>query len=79
MADEMKNTEKDALGRISAAVKKTGSPEAKPSLVDLSMEFARAVRARGNPAEGLPADNEFIDNLYEGERGDFSLTDVERA
>jgi len=43
------------------------------------MEFARAVRARGNPAEGLPVDKEFIDSLYESESGDFSLTDIERA
>lgn len=45
------------------------------------MEFAEAVRARSNPAKGLPADKEFIDSLYEEEDGDgnFALTDIELA
>jgi hypothetical protein len=51
------------------------------SLAQLSMEFAEAVRARSNPAKGLPADKEFIDSLYEEEDGDgnFALTDIELA
>jgi hypothetical protein len=45
------------------------------------MEFAEAVRARSNPAMGLPADKEFIDSLYEEEDGDgnFALADIELA
>jgi hypothetical protein len=62
-----------------AAPQAPGSPEARPSLVEISMEFARAVRAKGDPSKGLPADKEFIDSLYEGESGDLSLTDIERA
>jgi len=79
MANNRKNAEKDALRRIGVPVRKPGSHKAQPTLVELSMEFARAVRARGNPAEGLPVDKEFIDSLYESESGDFSLTDIERA
>ena len=45
------------------------------------MEFARALRAKGDPSKGLPADKEFIDSLYEDEDGDgnFALTDIELA
>jgi hypothetical protein len=45
------------------------------------MEFAETVRARSNPAKGLPADKEFIESLYEDEDGDgnFALTDIESA
>ena len=69
----------DALNPRDAAPQTAGSSEAKPSLVEISMEFARAVRAKGDPSKGLPADKEFIDSLYEDESGDFSLTDIERA
>ena len=34
------------------------------SLVERGMEFARALRQRGNPAAGQPADKAFIDSLY---------------
>jgi antitoxin VapB len=38
-----------------------------PSLVEQSVAFCRALRARANPSEGLPADKAFIDGLYEAE------------
>jgi antitoxin VapB len=79
MAFHIKNPETDALARRVAALKKTGLTEAvhtalshelerekaKPSLVELSRAFASDLRAKGNPAKGLPADKEFIDSLYE--------------
>jgi antitoxin VapB len=79
MAFHIKNPETDALARKVAALKKTGLTEAvhtalrhelerekaKPSLVELGMEFARQVRARSEPHKGLPADKAFIDSLYE--------------
>jgi antitoxin VapB len=79
MAFHIKNAETDALARRVAALKKIGLTEAvhtalvhelerekaKPSLVELTMQFAREVRARGNPEKGLPADKAFIDSLYE--------------
>lgn len=37
---------------------------AEPSLVERGIAFARALRARGNPAAGAPADKAFIDSLY---------------
>ena len=73
------HTEKADLPEPRDAALPTGSPKANPSLVEISMEFARAVRAKGDPSKGLPANKEFIDSLYEGESGDFSLTDIERA
>ena len=79
MAFHIKNRETDALARKVAALKKTGLTEAvhaalshelereraKPSLVELSLAFARDLRAKGNPEKGLPADKAFIDSLYE--------------
>lgn len=79
MAFYIKNAETDALARRVAALKKTGLTEAvhtalqhelereqeKPSLVELSREFARRLRAKGDPTKSLPADKEFIDSLYE--------------
>jgi antitoxin VapB len=79
MAFHIKNAETDALARRVAALKKTGLTEAvhtalahelerenaKPSLVERTLQFAREVRARGNPEKGLPADKAFIDSLYE--------------
>jgi hypothetical protein len=75
------HTEKtdDALDPKDAAPRATGSRDTESSLVELGMEFALALRAKGNPSKGVPADKEFIDSLYEGESGDFSLTDIERA
>jgi antitoxin VapB len=38
---------------------------AAPSLVDVGVEFARALRARGDSAVAATADKAFIDSLYE--------------
>jgi antitoxin VapB len=38
--------------------------EGVPSLVERGVTFARALRARGAPELGLPADKAFIDELY---------------
>lgn len=79
MAFHIKNPETDALARKLAALKSTGLTEAvhaalahelereqgKPSLVDLGVSFCRNLRAKGNPARGLPADKAFRDSLYE--------------
>ena len=79
MAFHIKNAETDALARRVAALKGTGLTEAvhtaltnelerekaKPSLVQLGIDFCRELRAKGNPARGKPADKEFIDSLYE--------------
>ena len=79
MAFHIKNRETDALARQVAALKKTGLTEAvhaaishelereraKPSLVELSRAFVRDLRAKGDPKKGLPADQAFIDSLYE--------------
>ncbi|QRM42749.1 type II toxin-antitoxin system VapB family antitoxin [Rhizobium sp. BG4] len=37
----------------------------KPSLVEKGMEFARKLRAKGDPAARQPAGKAFIDSLYE--------------
>ena len=79
MAFHIKNPETDALARRVAAVKKIGLTEAvhtalahelereqgRPSLVDLGVQFCRDLRAKGQPAKGLPADKAFRDSLYE--------------
>jgi antitoxin VapB len=39
--------------------------EARPSLIDRGVEFCRALRARSNPAQAMPAEKDFIDSLYE--------------
>lgn len=79
MAFHIKNPDTDALARKVAALKKTGLTEAvhnalvhelereqaKPSLVDLSREFALALRASGDAAKALPAGKDFIDSMYE--------------
>jgi antitoxin VapB len=79
MAFHIKNAETDALARRVAALKKTGLTEAvhlalahelerekaKPSLVELSRDFALALRAKGDPTKALPVDKAFIDSLYE--------------
>jgi len=79
MAFHIKNPETDALARRVAAAKGVGLTEAvhealsnelkreglKPSLVEIGLEFSRALRARGKPELGKPADKEFIDSLYE--------------
>lgn len=79
MAFHIKNPETDALARRVAAVKGIGLTQAvhealshelereqqKPDLVELSIAFARALRAEGHPERGRPADKDFIDSLYE--------------
>ena len=79
MAFHIKNHATDLLARKVAALRKTGLTEAvhaallhelereqgKPSLVELGIDFARELRARGNPKKGRPADKAFRDSLYE--------------
>lgn len=79
MAFHIKNPETDALARRVAALKKTGLTEAvhialrrelereqaRPSLVEIGVAFARELRARANPAGGRPAGKAFRDSLYE--------------
>jgi antitoxin VapB len=38
---------------------------AKPSMVEIGVQFCRDLRARGNPAKGKPIDKAFRDSLYE--------------
>jgi antitoxin VapB len=79
MAFHIKNPETDALARKIAAAKKMGLTEAvhlalthelerelgKPPLVERGIKFCRDLRARGNPANGRPADKALRDSLYE--------------
>jgi antitoxin VapB len=79
MAFHIKNPKTDALARKVAAIKKIGLTEAvhtalehelarekaKPSLVEIGVQFCRDLRARGNPAKGKPFDKAFRDSLYE--------------
>ena len=46
---------------------KTGLIDTVRALVDLGVEFCRTLRARANPASGMPADKAFIDGLYGNE------------
>ncbi|MCK6451065.1 MAG: type II toxin-antitoxin system VapB family antitoxin [Alphaproteobacteria bacterium] len=39
--------------------------QGKPSLVEFGVAFCRALRTKGNPRKGKPADKAFIDSLYE--------------
>lgn len=36
-----------------------------PSLVEVGLEFARKLKAKGDPAKILPVDKDYIDSLYE--------------
>ena len=77
----VKDPEVDRLANRLAAIKKVNKTEAVrqallhelereraiPSLVDLGVDFCRALRARSNPANGMPADKAFIDGLYGNE------------
>lgn len=79
MAFHIKNPGTDALARKVARIKGTGLTEAvhsalvhelereqaKPSLVDIGIEFCRALRAKGRPKRGRPIDKDFRDSLYE--------------
>jgi antitoxin VapB len=81
MAFHIKNVETDALARKVAALKKVGLTEAvhaallhelereqgRPSTVELGLQFARDLRATGDPARGQPVDKAFRDSLYEDE------------
>lgn len=40
--------------------------EAVPTLVERGLDFARALRAKGDPAKARPIDGAYIDSLYEG-------------
>lgn len=75
----IRNAKTDALARKLAKLKGVGITEAvhgalqreldaidaKPSLVERGVALTRELRAKGNPAGGLPVDKEFIDWLYE--------------
>lgn len=79
MALFVKDPEVDKLAERLVAIRKVSKTEAVrqallheleregaiPSLVDVGVEFCRALRARANPAKVLPADKGFIDSLYE--------------
>ena len=79
MAFHIKNPETDSLARKVAALRNTGLTEAvhtallhelereqgTPPLVELGIDFARELRARGNLAKSQPIDKAFIDSLYE--------------
>jgi antitoxin VapB len=79
MAFHIKNRETEALARKVAALKGVGLTEAvhdalrkelereeqQPDLIERSIAFAKALRARGRPDLGKPADKDFIDSLYE--------------
>jgi antitoxin VapB len=79
MALHIKNPKTDALAREVAAIKKIGLTEAvhmalehelarekaKPSLVEIGVQFCRDLRARANPAKGKRSDRVFCDSLYD--------------
>lgn len=79
MAFHIKDSETDALARELARIKKVGLAEAVHEalrheleremrgldLVERGLAFATALRAKGRPDLGKPADKGFIDSLYE--------------
>ncbi len=66
MASRIKNPDTDALaGRAAATGNELAPEDAKLSLVELGMKFAREFRASSDPERGQPADKAFIDSLYE--------------
>jgi antitoxin VapB len=66
MTSRTKNPDAEALAGSTAAIGNEPAPEdAKPSLVELGMNFAREFRASSDPERGQPADKAFIDSLYE--------------
>lgn len=81
MAFHIKNRETEALARKVAALRGVGLTEAvhealrkelereqqQPDLVERTIAFANALRARGRPDRGKPADKDFIDSLYEND------------
>jgi len=78
MPFHIRNTDTDALARRLAAARGVGLTEAvhaalenelarvnaEPSAVELGIDFARKLRARGDPQLRKPADRDFIDSLY---------------
>lgn len=79
MGFSIRNRETEALARKVAAVRGVGLTEAvhaalehelarmeaRPTIAEISREFARRFREEANPAAGKPADKAFIDSLYE--------------
>jgi antitoxin VapB len=77
----VKDPEVDRLAKWLMTIKKVNKTEAVrqallhelereraiPSLVELGVGFCRALRARADPANGIPADKAFIDGLYGNE------------
>jgi len=75
----VKDPEVDKLAERLVAIRKVSKTEAVrqallheleregaiPSLVEIGVDFCRALRARANSANGLPGDKDFIDSLYE--------------
>ena len=81
MALFVKDPEVDRLAKRLVAIKKINKTEvvrqallhelererAIPSLVERGVDFCRALRARANPDNAMPADKAFIDGLYGNE------------
>jgi antitoxin VapB len=79
LAFHIKNPQTEALARKVAGLKGVGLTEAvhtalahelereqaKPSLVEVGVDFCRRLRAKGRPDRGQPADKAFRDSLYE--------------
>ena len=78
MALYVKDPEVDRMAAELAEIRKTTKTEAlkqalrneleredKETFVQRAVEFARRVRAQGNPERGQPADKAFRDSLYE--------------
>ncbi len=77
MAFHIKNPDTDALARRVAKLKGVGLTEAvhealrnelarqraQPSKAELAVAFCRALRARGEPERGQPANKAFFDDL----------------
>ncbi len=77
MAFHIRNPETDRLARQVARLKGTGlteavhtalenelaREEAKPSSVEIALEFVKRFQAERDPAKGLPADKAFYDSL----------------
>lgn len=77
MALYVKDPEVDRLAAELAEIRKTTKTEVikqalrhelaqeRPSLVEVGLEFARKLKAKGDPAKILPVDKDYIDSLYE--------------
>jgi antitoxin VapB len=62
LAEIRKTTKTEALRQ---ALKNELEREDKETFVQRAIEFARMMRAKGNPALAQPVDKAFIDSLYE--------------